>query len=184
MRYSLLAATFFVPVMLAAQQPTDSAKKAEHAREHAQDKGKGRMKSGPGKMGHHKLVAPDDVKWGAAPAALPPGAEVAVISGDPSKGGIFTMRIRMPDGYRIMPHFHSADEHVTVIKGKFNVALGSTWQDGQGTALEEGGFAVMSAGTRHYVWADGSTIVQVHAKGPWKLTYVNRADDPRTKATR
>jgi hypothetical protein len=59
------------------------------------------------------VVTPDAMQWGPAPAILPAGAKLAVLDGDPTKPGLFTMRLSMPDGYRIPPHFHPVDEHVT-----------------------------------------------------------------------
>jgi ChrR-like protein with cupin domain len=73
------------------------------------------------------IVTPDATQWGAAPAMLPAGAKVAVLDGDPTKPGLFTMRLSVPDGYRIPPHFHPVDEHVTVISGKFQVGMGDTF---------------------------------------------------------
>ena len=39
-------------------------------------------------MEGHTIVAPQEIQWGPAPAVLPPGAEVAVLFGDPSKEGL------------------------------------------------------------------------------------------------
>src|SRR3954469_25053240 len=65
----------------------------------------------------HIMFTPSTVSWAAAPPSLPPGAQAAVLEGDPSKAGPFTMRVKMPDAYRIAPHYHPADEHVTVLQG-------------------------------------------------------------------
>src|SRR3954471_21026220 len=64
------------------------------------------------------------LKWGPAPAVFPAGAKMAVLQGDPSKSELFTVRLDMPDGYAIAPHWHPTDEHVTVISGKFLVGMG------------------------------------------------------------
>jgi hypothetical protein len=32
---------------------------------------------------------------------------------------------------------------------------------------------------KHFVWAKGETVIQLHGVGPWSLTYVNPDDDPR-----
>ena len=128
---------------------------------------------------HHIFALPDRVEWRSGPASLPAGAQMAVIEGDPSKPALFTMRLRLPDGYRIRPHYHAADEHITVIAGTFVMGLGDTFAESRGTALPAGGFAVMPTGTRHYAWTRGETVIQLHAVGPWRLTYVNPADDPR-----
>src|SRR5262245_7386243 len=61
----------------------------------------------------HTMITPNDVKWGPAPPALPAGAQIAVLSGDPSKAEPFTIRLKAPDGYKIMPHWHPTDENVT-----------------------------------------------------------------------
>jgi quercetin dioxygenase-like cupin family protein len=129
--------------------------------------------------GQHIMITPADIKWKDAPPALPPGAKVAVIEGDPSKPGLFTMRAKLPSGYRIPPHWHPADEHVTVIAGNFRMGLGDKFSEKALHDLSVGGFAVMVQGTRHFAQAEGETIIQVHALGPWGLNYVNPADDPR-----
>ena len=85
----------------------------------------------------------------------------------------------MPDGYKIPPHFHPADEHVVVLQGTFNMGMGDSLDQSAGKALGPGGFAIMPKGQHHYGWAKGETIVQVYAIGPWGLTYVNPSDDPR-----
>ena len=129
----------------------------------------------------HVMATPESIKWGPGPASLPPGAQVTALEGDPSKPGAFTLRIRMPDGYAIAPHFHPADEHVTVISGTFVMGLGDRVDRSKGHALGAGGFAMMPAGTRHFAWTKGETIIQLHGSGPWGITYVNDSDDPRKK---
>ncbi|HEY2924489.1 MAG TPA: cupin domain-containing protein [Candidatus Eisenbacteria bacterium] len=129
----------------------------------------------------HRRFLPGDFKWSDAPASLPKGAKVAVIHGDPNAPGIFAMRISMPAGYRIPPHSHPADEHVTVISGEFTMGLGDTWEESKGHALPAGSVSIMPKGTRHFAWSKVETVVQVHAMGPWGITYVNPQDDPRNK---
>jgi hypothetical protein len=128
----------------------------------------------------HIMITPEEATWGAAPPGLPAGAEVAVLEGDPSAAGPFTMRGKFPDGYTIPPHFHPADEHVTVIQGTFLMGMGDKFSEPSMKALSTGSFAVMPKGTRHFAQARGDTIVQIHGIGPWGITYVNPADDPRT----
>ena len=128
----------------------------------------------------HVIVAlPDQLTWGPAPAVLPPGAKLAVLEGDPTVAGPYTMRLQMPDGYRIPPHFHHATEHVTVVKGTFKVGMGEAFDGSKMTALPTGTFAALEPGVRHFAEAKGVTILQLHGDGPWGLTYVNQADDPR-----
>ncbi len=115
---------------------------------------------------HVKTYTPDAIRWGAAPDALPSGAQLAVLEGDPTKPGAYTMRLKMPDGYKIPPHHHLRREHVTVISGAFKVGMGDSFDVGK---MNE--FA-----------AKGETEIQLHGTGPWEIKYVNPADDPRAGA--
>lgn len=130
------------------------------------------------------VVAPDQITWGPAPASLPAGAKAVVLDGDPKKGGMFTMRLWLPDGYQVAPHFHPAAEHVTVLQGTFMVGMGDKFDESQMKELAVGTFAMVPRGMRHYAKAGGETIIQVHAMGPWRLNYVNKADDPSKSMTK
>jgi quercetin dioxygenase-like cupin family protein len=121
------------------------------------------------------------VKWGPAPAVFPAGAKMAVMQGDPSKAQLFTVRLDLPKGYTIAPHFHPTDEHITVISGNFEVGMGDKVDAKKTMTLTAGGFATAPARAHHYAIAKTHSIVQVHAIGPFQLTYVNAADDPSRK---
>jgi quercetin dioxygenase-like cupin family protein len=121
------------------------------------------------------------LKWGAAPAVFPPGARMAVVSGDPSKTGPFTVQLRMPDRYRIPPHFHPTDEHVAVKSGTFLVGMGDQMDRKSMTKMTAGNAADLKANMHHYAVANGRTTVEVSANGPFAMTYVNPADDPQTR---
>jgi quercetin dioxygenase-like cupin family protein len=116
------------------------------------------------------VVTPDATQWGPAPATLPAGAKLAVLDGDPTKPGLFTMRLSVPDGYRIPPHFHPVDEHVTVISGNFQVGMGDSFDASKLSTLPAGTFGMIPAGMRHFAQAKGATVLQLHGTGPWKLT--------------
>lgn len=126
-----------------------------------------------------KTSAAPDLKWGPAPAVFPAGAQMAVLEGNPGGTGLFTVRLRFPDGYKIAPHVHPTDENVTVISGTFRVGMGSTFDTKGLTTLPAGGFVTAKATMAHFAVAKGETVVQVHALGPFALTYVNVADMPR-----
>lgn len=131
----------------------------------------------------HVIVAPDQLKWGPGPAALPAGVEVAVVEGDPGKSGLFTLRAKMPDGYRVPPHSHPTTEHVTIISGALMVGMGNKTDEAGMQTLGAGGYATMPARMNHYVRAKGETIIQISAMGPFEVKYVDPKDDPRKKAT-
>ena len=131
----------------------------------------------------HVMITPDQIKWGPSPPALPPGAQMAVLEGDPSKAGApFAIRAKFPDGYRVPPHWHPSDEKIVVIQGTFGLGMGEKFDPAAGSELPVGSYAVMPKGTRHYAWAKGETVIQVSGTGPFQVNYVNPADDPR-KAT-
>jgi len=132
----------------------------------------------------HAQMNADNLKWGPAPAVLPKGAEMAVLSGDPGKAGLFTVRLKVPAGYAIAAHHHPTSEYVTIISGDFGLGMGDKLDKAKGMVLHAGGFAEAPAGMNHFAWAETDAVVQVHAEGPFVLTYVNPADDPSTmKAT-
>jgi hypothetical protein len=127
---------------------------------------------------HAIVVPPSQITWGPAPAVLPAGAKLAVLEGNPSEAGPFTMRLLVPDRYRIPPHYHPIVEHVTVVTGTFKVGMGETYDASALVPLPAGTFAALEPGTRHFAEAQGETILQLHGIGPWSLIYVNPADDP------
>jgi hypothetical protein len=122
-----------------------------------------------------------EVVWRPGPPSLPPGAEFAVLEGDPSKPGPFVFRVKVPDGYRIPPHIHPKPERVTILAGTFRLGMGETFDATKGEILPAGSYGTWPAGMTHYVWVEGETIVQFHGEGPWVIEYVNPADDPRKK---
>ena len=132
-------------------------------------------------MPAHKMMNPADLKWGPAPAGLPAEAQAAVLDGDPGKAGLFTVRLKAPDGAQIMPHWHPSDEHVTVISGTLLAGMGQKWDDSAMQALNTGGYVRLPRKQSHYVKMKGETIVQITAMGPFAITYVNPKDDPRKK---
>ena len=127
----------------------------------------------------HVALGPADLKWGEPPPVLRKGAMFVVVSGDPGQPGPFVVRLKMPAGYKIAPHWHPTDEHVTVISGTFAVGMGEKADPVAMKALPAGSYALMPAEMRHYAMAKTAAVVQVHGIGPFALNYVNPADDPR-----
>src|SRR4029450_5043989 len=131
----------------------------------------------------HVLVTAAELKWGEPPPVFEKGASFAVISGDPGKGGLFVVRLKMPAGYKIAPHWHPTDEHVTVLSGTFALGMGEKFDKAAAKEIAAGGYALLPAEMRHFAVAKTAATVQVHGMGPFVLTYVNPADDPSTRAT-
>lgn len=128
----------------------------------------------------HVLLAPEQVQWQDCPAALPAGAQCAVTEGDLTvPGALFAMLVKMPDGFKIPPHFHPGDEHLVVLAGTFHVGMGDEFRADQTRGMKPGSFIVMPKGTRHFARTTAQTVLHVYALGPWGITYVNPRDDPR-----
>jgi quercetin dioxygenase-like cupin family protein len=129
---------------------------------------------------HHATVQPDALKW-STPAVYAPGAQIAVVRGDPSKEGMYVVRLKVPAGFKIQAHNHPNDENVTVLSGSFNIGTGDKLDDKKGMAVKAGGYSFVAKGMNHYAWFTEETVLQLHGMGPQGVTYVNPADDPRKK---
>ncbi len=127
------------------------------------------------------VALPDQITWGPPPPFLAPGAKVAVLEGDPKAMGFFTIRVQMPDHYRVAPHHHPGTEHVTVLKGTFKLGMGRKFDASALKRLPAGAFATTPPHEVHFAETEGETIVQLHGIGPWGIEYVNPADDPRRR---
>src|SRR4029453_229143 len=128
----------------------------------------------------HQKISPEDLKWADVPS-LPPGAKIAVIEGPLNEAVPFTFRLKFPANYQIPAHWHPAIEHVTVISGTFHMGTGDTLDQSHTKAPPPGSVAIVQPKTNHYAWTNEETVVQLHGVGPWAVTYVNPADDPRKK---
>ena len=128
--------------------------------------------------GNH-VFTPDTIPWGPAPPFVAPGAQLAVLEGNPAAAsGDYTVRVKMPDGYRIAPHWHPLRENVTVISGTFKVGMGDVFETNKMTALPAGSFAFLDPDMHHYAMAHGPVVVQIHGMAPLQFNYVNPVDDP------
>jgi len=126
----------------------------------------------------HAIVRAGDVQW----KPLRPGAEIAVVSGDPDAAGSpFVLRFRYHGDVRVPPHWHPTDEHITVLSGRFAVGMGERFDAAALTVLAAGEYAHVPTKMPHYAASMGDTLVQVHGIGPFAINYVNPADDPRKK---
>jgi quercetin dioxygenase-like cupin family protein len=126
-------------------------------------------------------VNPANLKWGPAPAGLPAGARLAVLSGDPGKKGMFTIRLRFPAGYTVAPHHHPADELVTVMGGQLSLGMGKRLDRKKASNLVAGGYVVARANMNHYAFTRTGATIQITSHGPFEIIYVNPADDPRKR---
>jgi uncharacterized RmlC-like cupin family protein len=125
---------------------------------------------------------PDAIPWGPPPPFVAPGAQLAVIEGNPAgTTGDYTVRLKMPNGYRIAPHWHPQRENVTVLSGTLKVGMGDTFDADKMAPFPAGSFAYLDPDMHHYVMASGEVVVQVHGQAPLQFNYVNPQDDPSKK---
>ena len=130
----------------------------------------------------HVMVAPTGLKWGDPPPSLPAGAKLAVVQGDPSQPQPFVVRLQVPAGYKIAPHWHPGVENVTVLAGTVALGMGETFDESKMTSAAVGSYASLPAEMRHYFMAKTAATIQVHGQGPFVVNYVNPADDPSKQA--
>lgn len=127
----------------------------------------------------HILHPVESIEWEEGPVSLPAGAEFALLEGNPAEEGIFTMRLRLPDGYIIPPHTHPQVERVTVLEGLFHLGMDTSADPDATVPLAVGSFTAMPPGMVHYAIAEGETQVQLTGVGPWEIHYIDPGDDPR-----
>ena len=126
----------------------------------------------------HVMMAPADLKWSDPPPSLPPGARMAVVSGDPTQAQPFVIRAQVPAGYRVPPHWHPGVENLTILSGTVALGMGEQFDESKMTTIGAGGYASLPAEMRHSFLAKSAATFQVHGMGPFVVNYVNAADDP------
>jgi quercetin dioxygenase-like cupin family protein len=139
-------------------------------------------RSAPADEGVFKAILSEDIEWNAF-AAFPPSARLAVVVGRPSEPGLYTVRVKVPNGVKLMPHRHPEDRIYTVISGVFYIGLGDEFDADKLQAYPPGAVIFLPGNTSHFHWAkSGDYITQVSAIGPPGMEYVNSKDDPREHA--
>lgn len=127
----------------------------------------------------HVRLNEDELAWKDGPPSLPAGAQMAVLAGDPHKEGLFTIRLKVPRGYKILPHWHPTDEILTIIDGNLAMGTGERFDTTKAKELKRGGYCYLPAEHRHFAYAVEATIVELTSPGPFEIHYVRSVDDPR-----
>jgi quercetin dioxygenase-like cupin family protein len=107
---------------------------------------------------------------------------MAVLYGTPSKPGPYALRVKLPPGFKILPHTHPDDRTVTVISGTLYCGKGDKFDEAAMEAFPPGSFLSVPAKAQHFNAARGEEVIfQVNGIGPTGSDYINPADDPRKK---
>lgn len=112
---------------------------------------------------------PETLVWGAGPPSLPPGSKTAVLEGNPRAEGMFTMRIRVPAGSALGPHWHPRHERVTVLSGEVRLGFGSVASKESVVRYGAGSFYVNPPRVMHYLYFAEATEIQLTGQGPWEI---------------
>jgi quercetin dioxygenase-like cupin family protein len=98
------------------------------------------------------------------------GATQVVISGDPSKPGMYVVQNTFAPGRTSRPHYHDQDRYITVIKGTWWVSLGpesDVYNPAKMVAMKAGSFVFHPAFGHHYDGAkDEEAVVRIMGMGP------------------
>ena len=114
------------------------------------------------------------VPYKPAPPTMPPGTQIAVLEGDPkAPGAIFTIRLKVPAGTALPPHWHPSDERVTVMEGTWSVGFGDVVDKAKGTTFLAGSFYVTPTPMHHFAWTDTGAVLQITGVGPWETRPVD-----------
>jgi quercetin dioxygenase-like cupin family protein len=116
------------------------------------------------------IVTMDDTKWTPGTGMMK-GADVAVLTGDPTKAEYYAVRLRLPPNTTFAPHYHGDTEHVTVISGTVYLGLGDKVDAASAKAFGPGTYAAIPANMHHYAFTkDQAAIVQIDGVGPASMT--------------
>src|SRR5213592_276537 len=120
------------------------------------------------------LIQVDAAKliWKDGPPTMPKGTKITVLEGDSKAPGMFTIRLRIPAGSKVMPHWHPRPERVTILSGLVKVGFGDEWHDRDMRAFHAGDFYINPAQSHHYVGFQRNSVIQITGEGPWELHFV------------
>lgn len=137
-------------------------------------------------QGHdHVIASPKDAQWGSAPPFVPAGAQIAVLSGDPTKSVPYAVRLKFPANYAIPAHSHPTDENVVVVSGAVTFGMGDKLSKDAAAnkTLPVGGYALMPANMNHFAYTAAESTIVLYGMGPVEFKYVNPNDDPRHRTS-
>lgn len=123
-----------------------------------------------------------DNEWQDA-TAIPPGAKMILLYGNPKEKGPYVFRVKFPAGYKLPAHKHEDARTVTVLQGNYWSGVGDEFQQGKLTKFTPGSFYTTAAGVPHFSWAETDVVIQETGEGPLNsaIEYIDPSLDPRKK---
>ena len=131
---------------------------------------------------HHVTFEASEIPWRPDLNDAVAGAKVALLYGNPSREGVFVIRLVLPKGWRRAPHTHPQPEIITVLSGSLLIGHGAVTNASDEQRVGSGGFSALPPEMIHYAHVDEDTVIQISTTGPWSIKYVNPTDDPRNIA--
>src|SRR5271170_1480405 len=102
-------------------------------------------------------VTPEQVQWKDVPGGH--GVQTAVISGDPTKPGIYVVRVKFPPGIMSSPHYHPEDRHAVVLRGTWYTGTDDSWDPDKTVGLKPGSYMKHPAGAVHFDGAKREEVI-------------------------
>jgi quercetin dioxygenase-like cupin family protein len=110
------------------------------------------------------------------------GIQTTILSGDPTKPGLYTIRLSVPANTQIQAHTHRDNRSATVMSGIWYFGYGRVANEAAAKPLPPGSFYTEPAGVAHFALTKGEpVVVYITGVGPTDTVYVSTANDPRSK---
>ncbi|MEM9013366.1 MAG: cupin domain-containing protein [Pseudomonadota bacterium] len=124
------------------------------------------------------LIEEDDIDWQTNPT-VPNGIAAAMLLGNPAEAGPFLMRVRIPAGTRVPPHYHDTVRFVRVLQGVWRMGEGKEWDDDRLTLVPPGTSYISAAWSRRFHVTDEEVVLEISGMGPSGTWFV--ADRPEAQ---
>ncbi|MDB6013191.1 MAG: hypothetical protein JWL65_5441 [Gammaproteobacteria bacterium] len=110
---------------------------------------------------------------GAPATRSPPTVQMTPLIGDPTKPGLYTVRVNIAPHTQVRPHTHRDNRSVTVISGTWHMGYGGTFDTKALKDLPPGSFYTEPAGQAHFAQTgDEPVVIWVTGYGPSDTKFV------------
>jgi quercetin dioxygenase-like cupin family protein len=121
-----------------------------------------------------KIILPGEIKWNEDTKQTG-RVETIVLAGDPQKEGLYTMRVKIPAGTKLLPHWHPENRTAVILSGTFYYSYGDSFNEDKLKEMPPGTFFTEPVKQPHFAYAKkGDVIIQVTGWGPTGTTQLNK----------